>query len=408
MNYAIDIPKTEYKKEITSIFYRNTSRGFSDWRQCGSLEMDICSFLDEVCRTLSDEGRYGDLFDITNFAYTKWSDTDKDDSNGETQSFCQTVQGIWNTICEEGQADISHGKMLKWFIATLEKHSVIDYMEDGLYDFILKHFYEPDELQAKKTLLERVISASDTNKYGISVLEEYYIKILADMKAPIEEIREIVKKSDGYSIKETLAKIETNYGNYDAAIAILEERINERPGAHWSNGPRRQLIEIYKKKGDKAKGLQAMRDLLWANVDNSAILNEYKGYFSKEEWPAEWNRILERLKDMPGGIVWYGMEGRYDLIMDAIEEPPVSDVLIDEYKELDKLYPERCFKVRVESACDYVQIARKRSDYRWLARRLQKLCRYKGGAETARKLAAEFVSMYPATRAMIDELSAFL
>ena len=47
MRYAAGIPKGEYKKEITAIFNSNTTRGFSDWRQCGSLCMDVCNFLED-------------------------------------------------------------------------------------------------------------------------------------------------------------------------------------------------------------------------------------------------------------------------------------------------------------------------------------------------------------------------
>ena len=98
MRYAIGIPKTEYKKETTAIFKRNTTRGFADWRQCGSLCMDTCDFLSKASDALSKENRYADLFEITNRCYLKWSDTDKDDSNGETQDFCASVQDNWTIV----------------------------------------------------------------------------------------------------------------------------------------------------------------------------------------------------------------------------------------------------------------------------------------------------------------------
>ena len=94
--------------------------------------------------------------------------------------------------------------------------------------------------------------------------------------------------------------------------------------------------------------------------------------------------------------------------MDKVEEPPVSDGLLDIYKELEELYPERCFKVRVESVRTYAKVARKRSDYRCMAEDLRRICKYDGGKAMARKLASEFVAMYPRRSAMIDELRAFL
>ena len=283
MKYAAGISKSEYQKEIASIFDSNTSRGYADWRQCGSLEMDVCGFLDDACKTLSEEGRYDDLFDITNKAYAKWSDTDKDDSNGETQGFCFVVQDNWNIIYEKGEAGISHNKMMEWFMSELENHAVIDYMEEDLYDFLLKHFYEPEELQAKRELLERVMKAADTSEYSVPVLENYYVRVLADMKAPIEEIRNFVKKSGGYSIGETLAQVEMEYGNYNAAIDLYQKRIAERPNGYWSNEARKVLIEIYKKIGDRNKEFEEVTNYHWNNMNREEAFLQYKSYFTKGE-----------------------------------------------------------------------------------------------------------------------------
>ena len=205
-----------------------------------------------------------------------------------------------------------------------------------------------------------------------------------------------------------MANIEQEYGNYDAAIAIYEKRIAERPDHYWSNGPRRALIDILKKTGDKEKEFEQLQKLLWENVGDKAVFLEYKQHFTENEWPSEWERILEKLEKHPGGTSWYAIEGRFDIIMDMIEESPVSDGLFEIYEELEKLYPERCFKIRVESVIDDVHRARKRSDYRWIARKLKIISKYNGGMSIARELAAEFVSMYPRRSAMIDELRHFL
>ena len=194
MRYATGIPKSEYKKEITAIFSSNTSRGFSDWRQCGSLCMDTCNFLADAADALSQESRYADLFEITNRCYMKWSDTDKDDSNGETQSFCASIQDNWALVYDKGQRDISHAQMQKWFMEQLEEHTVIDYMEDDIYDFLLKHFKEADELALKKAMIKKVMKASATSKYSIPVLQDYYIRVLADLNIVIRNERDYNRK----------------------------------------------------------------------------------------------------------------------------------------------------------------------------------------------------------------------
>ncbi len=36
---------TDYKKELTAIFRRNTDRGFADWRRCGKLKRELTALL---------------------------------------------------------------------------------------------------------------------------------------------------------------------------------------------------------------------------------------------------------------------------------------------------------------------------------------------------------------------------
>ena len=407
MRYATGITKSEYKKEITAIFKRYTKRGFVDWRQCGDLCMDVCNFLENAADALGKECRYADLFEMTNQCYVKWSSTDKDDSNGETQNFCISIQRNWATVYENGETVVSHEKMQKWFMEQLEGHAVIDYMEDDLYNFLLKHFKGENELLLKKNMLERLMKDSSTSKYSIPVLEGYYIRVLADLKTPIEEIRVFAEKSNGYTVKDVLAGIEAEYGNYDAAIALYEMRIAERPDKYWSNEPRRALIAIYKKIGNKEKEFEQMQNLLWANVGDSNIFLEYKQYFSEEKWPEEWDRILKKIENYPDGITWYAIEGRYDIVMDKVEET-VSDFLIDSYKELEKLYPKRVFDIRVKCVRLDAAHANKRNDYKRIARKLKKISMYEGGIEAARSLAAEFAATYPMRTAMLDELRSFL
>lgn len=38
------------------------------------------------------------------------------------------------------------------------------------------------------------------------------------------------------SVKELLAQIETEYGNYDEAIRLYREQIDSRPDSYWSDG----------------------------------------------------------------------------------------------------------------------------------------------------------------------------
>ena len=205
----------DYKKFITAAFVNNTRRGFADWRDCGGLCMDVIEGLEEAKEGLCAENRYANLFDLCNWTYVKWSNTDKDDSNGETQDFCACVYDIWETVYTEGEQSLSHKQMLDILLEHLDGR-VFDYMEDEIYDFILKHFKREDELVKKKQFLLKVmddlrrqIPEKEILQYSLHVKEEYYVRVLADQKRPIQEIREFLQSRDRYTNKELLAQIET-------------------------------------------------------------------------------------------------------------------------------------------------------------------------------------------------------
>ena len=403
---------SEYKKMTTAIFAANTYHGFADWRSCSSLSSAMAKFLEAARKELVSEGRYADLFDIANKAFLKWANTDKDDSAGETQEFCADIMDIWHEVYAEGEQDISHDKMMRFFLGHLDG-SVVDYMMDYLYGFLLNHFKSSDELAAKEKFfrlqmehLQHEMHECEINKYNLNVLEEYYIRILGDMKRPIEEIRDFAKQSSSYGIMDVLAEIETEYGNYESALAIYRKRIEDRPDAYWSNEPRKKIMEICKKIGDADAYKQTLYDLMMANIGTPEYFKEYKSLFTEPEWSSEWLRLLDIIKGKrESPCAWYKVEGRYDLIMDCAE--PDNSVIIDIYKQLEKLYPERCLNVFINDANNFVRISKNRKDYRWVAGILRKIQKYDGGIPIAHELAQKYIAEYPRRTALIDELRNF-
>ena len=139
----------DYKKFITTAFVNNTRRGFADWRDCGSLCRDVVDCLEGAKDLLCAENRYEDLFKLCNWTYMKWSNTDKDDSNGETQDFCACAYAIWETIYNDGEQFLAHNKMLDTLLEHLDGR-VYGCMEDTIYDFVLRHFKSEEELAKKE------------------------------------------------------------------------------------------------------------------------------------------------------------------------------------------------------------------------------------------------------------------
>ena len=193
----------DYKELMTRAFSRNTRRGYADWRDCGELCMDVVYNLERAKEELCAESRYDDLFTLCNWTYVKWSRTDKDDSNGETQEFCANVSEIWEAIYRDGEQILPHRKMLDTLLKHLEG-KVYDYMEDEIYGFILNHFKSEEELVRKEQFLLKTmedikskIPEDDVYKYDLYVKTDYYAQESFIFRRTIYEQRTTGADRDG-------------------------------------------------------------------------------------------------------------------------------------------------------------------------------------------------------------------
>ena len=402
----------DYKKPITASFARHARGGFADWRHCGMLYHEVTAMLEEAAEELAGEGRYADLFKLSNWAFVKWDKTNKDDSYGESEGFCSCITEIWETVYLDGEADLSHGKMLEALLKDLDGRFVDDM--DDVYGFVLTHFKAEEELAQKEAFLlgviedlKRRIPEDDILKYSLDTAEEYYIKVLADQRRPIEEIRDLLGRGGSLGKRTAMARIELDYGNTEEAIEIIRAILDEFPGGYRMDPYRRTLMEIYKRRGDTAAYNEQLYQMMMAHPGEEEYFLKYKALFSEEEWGAVWASILEQWKGYLYPIrAWLWTEGRYDLLMDCAE-PNLTEVVEAYGEKLFELYPERCLGVLENAANWEAQTARDRRGYRKLAGMLRKISKYPGGKELAAALAARYRAMYPRRTSMLEELKRF-
>ena len=403
----------EYKQEISSSFSSNTRRGFADWRNCSRLCHDVAGCLENASRSLSAGQRYAELFDLCNWTFVKWSNTDKDDSYGESQTFWYYVREIWETVYNEGEQSLPHGKMLDGFLKLLDGKKCGD-LDEYIYSFILSHFMSEDELAKKAQFLakemddlKKRIPEKDILIYELHSLEKYYARVLADQRRPIEEIREFLRTSGSYESGELLAQIETQYGNYPEAVSLYRELLAEHPDGSHSNSYRKALMDIFRMQGDTDSYNAVLYGMMMYKPSETKYFLEYKALFTEEEWRREWEDLLRKNRMRMWAILpWLKLEGRYDLIMENAE--PDDDSVLEHYGDLlFPLYPERCLKVMANAADNLAAESKNRHDYRRVAGMLRKICRYPGGREIAGELAEKYRKQYPRRPAMLDELEKF-
>ena len=255
--------------------------------------------------------------------------------------------------------------------------------------------------------LKRQIPEKEILQYSLHVKEDYYVRVLADQKRPIQEIRDFLRSRDRYTNKELLAQIETEYGNYDEAIRLYREQIDSRPDSYWSDGPRKALMEIYRKKGDTEAYNAELYNMMIAHTGDKNYYLEYKTLFTDEEWKVRWEELLDEFAEkLPAINLWLSIEDRYDLIMDNAE--PDNEYVIDVYgKKLFGLYPDRCLNVLANAADRQARTSKNRRDYKYIAKTLKKITAQPGGRVIAAELAAKYRAQYPRRSAMIDELKRF-
>ena len=136
----------EYREEINRIFARYTKRGFVSYYDCRGLGNDMIDLMIRATKEFGVRREYSALFDLANKGFLKWAKTDKDDSDGETQDFAYYVKEAWDGVYDANDPDlIPHVRMYEWFEKNLDG-SVIDYMEDYLYEYVTHHFTEPELL----------------------------------------------------------------------------------------------------------------------------------------------------------------------------------------------------------------------------------------------------------------------
>lgn len=403
----------DYRVGINKIFSRYTRYGFVEYRDCNGLECDMVDLILEATEELGGRGEYKELFEIACKGFLKWSNTDKDD-DGQTQYFASIIEDTWDVVYKANDPKMPHKKMYEWFVGHIDG-SVIDYMEDYLYDYLLEHFKEPELLQKKIDFYNAKIEEGEAKKddsYRDFQAERcglYILRTMADMKRPIEDIRQYSKGVKMYSLKETMAQIERDYGNMDEVIAIYKELAAEEDKRGWARDDwHRKLMDIYKELGNKEEYHKELLASMALNVGDEDLWKAYKAQFFEKDWPKACQDIFSRIKVGNYRIYpWYAAEERYDLMMEGLEACFYSDRLKQYEKKLKALYPERCLKLLVVDTNLMAEQSNKRADYRRVAKNLNWICRYPGGAEKAAQMADNYRIIYKQRRAMMEEIADF-
>lgn len=394
------------KKDLRAIIRRYSNDGFIAWEDAFDYISDVEDFMKINIEGLIDKNFLMEAFELTNCVLDKITNQPMDDSDGGIVAVAGDCKDYWLEIMEKAD-DKSKDKMFRWFNNKLLKHQLDDFIEDVVYEFIMKNFAEEKYLEKKLTLLDEFIK-EDKFSYNYSKYIGEKLKIMQKLNYPAEQIN--LYKERYWKLPEIRKVVFDEYiaqEDWQKAIEILEEskkldEDNYRLMARYC----KNLIELYKKVGNKKAYRKELTEFIFDSCGSDlSLIYELKEDCTPEEWLSYREKILagEMLRETKLELL--EKEGMYEeLWQEIFERAELYE--IDRYeKVLKKIFPERMLDLYVDYIRKNQMKVSNREQYSDLIKYLKKVTLYSGGEKKAKEIAANWRDVFKRRRAMMDELN---
>ena len=394
------------KKDLRAIIRRYSNDGFIAWEDAFDYISDVEDFMKINIEGLIDKNFLMEAFELTNCVLDKITNQPMDDSDGGIVAVAGDCKDYWLEIMEKAD-DKSKDKMFRWFNNKLLKHQLDDFIEDVVYEFIMKNFAEEKYLEKKLALLDEFIK-EDKFSYNYSKYIGEKLKIMQKLNYPAEQIN--LYKERYWKLPEIRKVVFDEYiaqEDWQKAIEILEEskKLDEDNYLFMARYCK-NLIELYKKVGNKKAYRKELTEFIFDSCGNDlSLIYELKEDCTPEEWLSYREKILagEMLRETKLELL--EKEGMYEeLWQEIFERAELYE--IDRYeKVLKKIFPERMLDLYVDYIRKNQMKVSNREQYSDLIKYLKKITLYSGGEKKAKEIAANWRDVFKRRRAMMDELN---
>ncbi len=399
-----------YKDMMQTFFRRAKVGGFVDWRHMGDLTNGIESLLRDASTELTAPEDAWNLFSLTGDVFLKWGKTEMDD-DGDTSFVMSYVMDIWEQALKRLPGEKEQAQALQFFIKHLDG-SVIDYMEEYLYEFMDHHFRTKALLQIKKKFLEEKLAKAEEDPKGysnfhIDTLREYLLQIAADEGVPLLQIEERAAFWHSSSMDKRLLRIYQERGEEAKQVDLLEKMLSSSSktwiAEYEKSDYEEQLKALYHKMGRTANYQALLKHMFYDRPGDEKLYEEYRSLFSRADWQKECDQhIFPVFIGKMYAMRLFEKEERYDLMMLTAEQ----NQRIEGYEEvLKERYPQRCLSILIKNANDTMAEAVDRRGYRKVGRILKKIKKYPEGPDKAAELAEKYCSENPRKTALRDEMN---
>lgn len=394
------------KKDLRAIIRRYSNDGFIAWEDAFDYISDVEDFMKINIEGLIDKNFLMEAFELTNCVLDKITNQPMDDSDGGIVAVAGDCKDYWLEIMEKAD-DKSKDKMFRWFNNKLLKHQLDDFIEDVVYEFIMKNFAEEKYLEKKLALLDEFIK-EDKFSYNYSKYIGEKLKIMQKLNYPAEQIN--LYKERYWKLPEIRKVVFDEYiaqEDWQKAIEILEEskKLDEDNYLFMARYCK-NLIELYKKVGNKKAYRKELTEFIFDSCGNDlSLIYELKEDCTPEEWLSYREKILagEMLRETKLELL--EKEGMYEeLWQEIFERAELYE--IDRYeKVLKKIFSERMLDLYVDYIRKNQIKVSNREQYSDLIKYLKKITLYSGGEKKAKEIAANWRDVFKRRRAMMDELN---
>lgn len=407
----------EIKTEIDDIFdIYSDWHGYIDYHNAFEFESALSMLLKNRISALIANKQYMDAFDASMYAYVKLGNQDIDD-DGEIISLSRTCYELWQEITE--QCSLEEKSTIKaWFEEHAYDGIVIDYMEETLKEFLKYELASEEELKETVKKLEEIVDESKgSNKcrcvfstyYGYDIeaieLRDIFVKRLG---ATDDEIDEYKKKYMSFkSVRDYFINKAKEVGDIDEEIRLLKEsKKYDKESSYLLHEYAARLIEIYKAQNNKRLEKAERKEDIFTN--QNASIEDIKAYHEMcgvKEWKEERLKLIESRKFIDKKCELLIEEKMFEQLFDVIWAQKDKLSLINRYGFLlPAKYSGSILDFYSQFVSGLVAGARSRSAYEGVIRYLMRMSKYKGGAETAKKLALDWIERYHTRKVMVQEL----
>ncbi len=400
-----------YLRKLMTVFEKHQDYdGYINYMKALDFEEDLMDFLG-IIDGLVAAGGLTMAFEVMISAFDLMDDLDIDDSDGVVLNILEEMNKRMFLLIDLADEDMEE-EIFGWVC----RHVYGIYgecCEESVIQLFMERFGDYDrqgeKVQLATHIIEQVQEDAKTKKeYGLEYKADEWrirkLKLFMQSGKSFEEIEEVLleyKQMD--SGLEMLVDFYLEYGQSGKAIEVLLEAFEERKNEDFWIASR--LRDLFGEMADMERCRSFAEKTLYhhsSTIDDFILFKDMAG---DDGWIEVEDAVLTKLKEFKYDMKpYYELAGRYDLILQSIEEASRYDGLDAYAWKLYEAYPEANIGLLIARLGEMAKYTGGRKHYWKIVENIRKLYRYPMAAERIPELIEKWKVEYKGRPAMMEEI----